>query len=194
MPGYQRIKYSRARIRSMRGSNMLEGAVALVMVIGGLIVAGLLLMNSGVLIYNQEKIGYATHSAASFAATANSGSRQADTEAEVDKIMDNLGLGSATTSTTIRDVTIKSKPAVSVTITANLPTMMAAGFGNIIPQQVTLTETAVALKPINPMKYLVVVHPLTGLITLPLVHPTGILPNDGLPAWEISLAGVRRLR
>ena len=185
----------RTRMRTMRGSNMVEGVVGLCLVIAGLIVAGLLLMNSGALIYNQEKIGFVTHSAATYAASlTNVGSRQADVDAQVANVMSNLGLSSADTTTTISDITVNSKPAVSVTVTANLPTMLTSNFGAVLPQQVQLKETAVALKPINTMKYLIVIHPLTGLITVPLVNPTGDLPNDGLPAWEISLAGVRKLR
>ncbi len=185
----------RTPLRKMRGSSILEGAVGLLLVFTGLIVAGLLLMNSGVLIYNQEKIGFASHAAALYASrVTNIANRQADVEAQVSNIMNNLGLASASTTITIKDITVSSKPAVSVSISASLPTMLSANFGNLLPQQVQLTETAVALKPVNPMKYLVVTHPLTGQITVPLLNPTGVLPNDGLPAYEISLAGVRKLR
>src|SRR5262249_19280138 len=141
------------------------------------------------------KIGFLTHSAAIYAATlTNTASRQADVDAEVTNIMSNMGLSGATASTTITDITLNSKPAVSVTVNASLPTLLSSNFGNLLPQQVSLVETAVALKPINTMKYLVVIHPLGGELTLPLVAPTGVLPNDGLPAWQISLAGVRKIR
>jgi hypothetical protein len=164
-------------------------------VITGLIFAGLLLMNSGVLIYNQEKIGFVAQSAAAYAAACTDpATRQADVDAQVSNIMNNVGLGTATTTSTIKDVTVNTKPAVSVTLSASLPTLLSANFGNLLPQQVQLSETAVALKPLNNMKYLIVIHPLGGSILLPLVAPGRVLPNDGLPAWEISLAGVRKLR
>lgn len=164
-------------------------------VIIGFIFAGLLLMNSGVLIYNQGKIGFVAHSAASFAASlTNAATRQADVDSHVSNTMANLGLDATNTTTSITDIDVSSKPAVTVTVKANLPTLLSANFGNLLPQQVQLSETAVALKPINTMKYIVVIHPWGGQITLPLVNATGYLPNDGLPAWQISLAGVRKIR
>lgn len=182
-------------LRSKQGSVMVEGAVGLLLVISGLIVAVLFLLNSGLAVYNQEKIGFVANSAASYAANlTNTSTRQADVDAEVKDTMANLGLDSSNTSTTISDVTLNSLPAVSVTITANLPTLMTANFGSIFPQQIQINNTAVALKPVNPMRYLVVVDPLGGQVTVPLINTTGILPNDGLPAWQISLAGVKNIR
>jgi hypothetical protein len=106
--------------------------------------------------------------------------------------MSKIGLDTSNTNVTITDVTLGRNPAVSVAITAKLPVFMGGAFNNIMPQQVQLSDTAIALKPINTMKYLVV--DLGGRMTVPLINATGVIPNDPLPAWYIGIAGVRRLR
>ncbi len=173
---------------------MLEGAVGLMLVITGLIFSSLLLLNSGVAIYNQMKIGFVAHSAAVFAAQDLSASRQTDVSAQVKAMMSNVGLDSANTSTTISDTTINSMPAVSLKITANLPTLLSSGFAGILPQQIQITETAVALKTYNPMQYLLVDPPLGIGCVVPMLQSNGNYPNDGLPVWLVSLAGIRQIR
>jgi hypothetical protein len=185
--------------RSKKGSNMVEGAVGLMIIITGLIFAGLLLMNSGALIYNQEKIGFVTHSAATYAAAlTNAGTRQSDVEAQVSNTMANIGLSGANTSVTIKDISLgagaNAKPAVSVTVAARLPTMLSSSFGNLLPQEIQLTETSVALKPINNVQYLVIMNVVGQKVTVPMINCTGDLPNDGLPAWFTNLVGVTRIR
>lgn len=178
---------------------MVEGAVGLVITITGLIFAGLLLINSGVLVYNQEKIGFVAHSAATYAASlTDTSSRQSEVETQIANTMSNIGLSSANTTTTIQDINLGSgaeaKPAVSVTITANLPTLLSSNFGNLLPQQIQLTETAIALKPINNVNYLVIMNLVGQKVTVPIINTTGVVPNDTLPAWFTNLVGVTRIR
>jgi hypothetical protein len=179
-------------LRSMHGGYMVEGAVGLMLVIIGFIFSALLLMNSGSASYNQEKLGFVANSAATYAATYTGSSRQTDVTNMVTDTMSKIGLDTSNTNVTITDVTLGRNPAVSVAITAKLPVFMGGAFNNIMPQQVQLSDTAIALKPINTMKYLVV--DLGGRMTVPLINATGVIPNDPLPAWYIGIAGVRRLR
>ncbi len=173
----------------------MEGVVGLVLVIGGALMAFLLLMNTGVATYNKEKIGFVANSAASYAATLTDPStRQANVESLVGTTMSNMGLNSASTVVTIKDLTEASIPAVSVTVAVNIPTLLSGSISGLLPQQVQMTDTAVALKPINTMQYLVIQDPLGGQVTVPLLNNTGALPKDNLPAWSISLQGVKKIR
>lgn len=194
MTCFAQLHRIRVPMRQMRGSGMLEGAVGLMLVTSGLIFAALILLNSGAAIYNQMKLGFVAHSAAVFAAQDTSGSRQSDVSSQVSTMMSNVGLSSANTTTTITDTTIGSMPAVSLKISANLPTLLSASFGGVLPQQIQINETAVALKPYNPMQYIWVNPPVGQGCVVPLLQPNGNYPNDGLPVWLVSLAGIRQIR
>lgn len=189
----------RSSYRNNRGGNLAEAAVGLMLVFTAIIIAALLFLNSGAIIYNQQKLGFIAHSAAVYAATlpAN-GTRQSAVDAQIQNLASNVGLGNATIPpATISDSASPNAlpvPTVTVSITASIPTMMS-GFGNLVPQQVQLSETAVAAKQIDQvasMQYLYV--NLGSGIYIPLLNTTGTLPNDGLPAWTISIAGVQKTR
>lgn len=183
------------------------------MVICGLLVAVLFFFNAGAAVYNQQKIGFVTQAAASyagvFAATLpspNSAAGQAAVSAavsaQVNVLMNNVGLGNATTQTTVTFPTYTDAPhpalqAYAVTVNANIPTFMSSGFANLLPQQIQLSDTAVALQPINQAgtTQYCLVDLLGPEITVPLLQSSAQnLPKDGLPAWSISINGVKKIR
>src|SRR5277367_6915217 len=83
----------KAAIRNQRGQGLIEGALGLIMVLGGAIIAVLLILNSGTGIFLKMKIGLVTAQAAQYAAVHQTDANvQGETQAFVEALMPNVGL------------------------------------------------------------------------------------------------------
>lgn len=185
--------------RNKRGSGLIVGVACLFLIISGTVLAVLLLMNTGVATYNKEKLGFIANQAATYAATysaylPDAATRQSNVSSMVTNLLTSMGLNSSNTNVTVTDTTVGAQAAVSVTVSANLPTIMSANFSSVLPQQIQSSFTAVAIKAPYATQYVVGVDPLGGQATGLMINPTGALPNDGLPAYSISLQGLKKIR
>jgi hypothetical protein len=187
---------------------LILGIVLVFLLVTACALTVLLSVNTGVATYNREKINFIANQAATYAATyspflSNTSIRKKNVTDMVNGLMTGMGLNGSNTTVTITDTTVGGKPAVSVSVSTNLPTVLAANFSSILPQQLQSDCTAVAV--IDPLAtnclevpyatgYAVGVDPFGGKVLGNLVSPTGALPNDGQPAWLIGLTGLSKLR
>ena len=99
-----------------------------------------------------------------------------------------MGINASNTNVTVTDLTVASREAIRVTVDTQLPTMLAGNFSSALPLSFRMSDSAVAIKNSNYAKYAQGILLSTGQMwTVPLVNETGNLPNDGKPAWGISL-------
>lgn len=182
--------------RSMRGSQIVEALLALMLTIGATTLAVILLLNTGSATYDKEKIAFVANQAATYATSLiDMSSRDSDVQSFVDTMFTQMGVKATNTVVTVKDTKCAKWSALTVQVTTTMPTIMSSAFSNLIPQQIQVTDTAVAIKSPYAEAYCIGVDPLGGQVTLALINPDGTLPSDGVPAWAISLAaGVVRLR
>lgn len=129
---------------SSSGAVLVEGVVALVLIIIGTILGTLLLVNAGLSTYYKEKLGFVANQASQFAFQFPADSNpQAQTTAFVTELMEKIGLpAEKTVVTTDNTVRIAGVRGAKVTITADLKLI---GKGDVLPLTIPLTETAIAI-------------------------------------------------
>jgi hypothetical protein len=172
-----------------------EGVVGLIMIIGGTVLAVLLLVNVGAAAYNKEKIGLVANQAATYACILpNDATRQPLVATAVDELLSNMGLNPNNTVVDVQDVNIASEVAVKVTVTATIATLLSGNFTSIMPAQLRMSDSALVVKDSWYWGYGVGVLPTGQKFTGPIFNPTGALPNDGLPAYGVSLLGMWKIR
>jgi len=182
-------------IRSTKGAGIVEGVVGLALVIGSTVLAVLLLVNAGAAAYNKEKIALVAQQAATYASILpNDTNRQALVETMVDAFLDNMGINSANTTVTVSDINLVNREAIEVTVTTSLSTLLSGNAAAILPLQINISDKAVAIK--NPWygAYGIGVMPFGSKFSGCLINNTGVLPADGLPAWQMDLVSVWKIR
>lgn len=181
--------------RNMKGSGIAEGVVGMILVIGVTIFAVVLLLNAGAAAYNKEKLGFVTNAAATYATNLTDyGTRQALVADRVNNMLASMSLTPDKSTVTVTDMNVGKLPAVSVTVSLTLPTMLSSNFNSILPQAVQLTDTAVALKPRYYWGDGLGMLPTGQNLIFPLVNTTGALPDDGKPAYAITVAAMFKVR
>ncbi len=190
------IKKSCLQRRASAGSGIIEGIVALMLIIGSTILAVILLLNTGIASYDKEKISFVADQAASYATTLfDSKTRDADVSAFVDEMLNQMGVKASNTSVKVTDIKCNRWAALSVDVSSTIPTLMSSSFSSMLPQQIQVSARSVAIKSPYAEAYCVGTAPIGGQVTLALLNADGTLPADNLPAWSISLAlGVKLLR
>lgn len=193
------VQTDRNNKRTKRGSALIVGMLAVFLVVTGCVVSVLLLINTGVATFNKEKVGYVAFQAANYAATyvaylSDQNKRQTNVTEMVNGLLTDMGLRSSNTTVVITDTTLHGQPAVSVSVTATLPTITAGSFSNMMPSQVQSSYTQVKVKAPYATQYIVGIDPFGGKVLGGQINPIGLLPNDGAPAWAIAITGVTRLR
>ena len=126
------------------GAVLVEGVVALVLIITGTVLGTLLLVNSGLSTYYKEKLGFVANQAAQFAFQIPADKDpKAQTTAFVLELMEKIGLPSENTVvTTDNTVQVAGVRGAKVVITANLKLI---GKGDVLPLTIPLTETSIAI-------------------------------------------------
>lgn len=191
----RRIK-SRSYRRPVLGSGVIEAVIALTLIIGSTFLAVVLLLNIGLATYDKEKLAYVADQASLYAISLSDRStRDADVKSFVDNMLNQMGAKATNTTVTVKDVACSRWAAISVSVKSTLPTIMSTAFSSLVPQQLEVSDTSVAIKSPYATAYCLGAAPIGGKVTLALVNPTGDLPPDTLPAWSINLAfGLRKIR
>ena len=182
--------------RTSFGSGIVEAVLALTLIISSTFLAVVLLLNIGIATYDKEKVAFVADQASAYATSlTNENTRDADVKSFVDNLMNQMGVKASGTTVTVKDIACSRWAAISVKVTTTLPTIMSTAFSSLVPQQIQVSDTSVAIKSPYATAYCIGVAPVGGQVTLALINPDGTLPSDGLPAWSINLeAGILRLR
>jgi hypothetical protein len=129
--------------RSNRGSGLVEGVVGLHMVIGGTVLATLLILNSGTSILSKNKILLVTGQAAQYAAAHQSDADlQSETQAFVQSLMPVVGLTPNRLSVTVTATAVNGVQGQQVCVTNQFPLFGTAG--GAFPTQIQLADTEFA--------------------------------------------------
>jgi hypothetical protein len=152
--------------RTKRGSAAIEGVVGLWLVVLGVVFGTLLMVNVAGVTYYKEKVGFIANQAAD----------------------------STRTVVTLTDITVALRPAVKVTITTPFSTFLSKDFSTVIPSQITLSDSAVAVSNGWYPAYGVVQCPTGAQFLGVMINNTGALPPDGMPAYLISIFGQWKTR
>jgi hypothetical protein len=126
-----------------RGSSLVEATVGLVLIIAGVVGGTLLLVNSGLATFYQEKIGFAANEIAHYAANLPTNTDPLPkTRKFAGEFTKSIGLPDCQLDVTRLE--IAGEPAVRVTLTASGLSLL--GRGDVLPFRLSLSDTAVALR------------------------------------------------
>jgi hypothetical protein len=105
-------------------------------------------------------------------------------------LLASMGFATSNTQVTITDMTLPlsptPRPGVQVTVTTPFSTFLTNFGGQIIPPQITMSDSAVALNNGWYPAYAVVIN-LQGQKSLGIImNGTGTVPNDTLPVYGFN--------
>jgi hypothetical protein len=179
--------------RSPKGAAIIQGVVCLWLVICGTVLGSLLLLNIGGASYCKEKVGFIADQAAYYAASLPaSPTRDSKVNTMVGDLLKNMGFSTSSTVVTVSDLTVKSRPAVAVTVSTTASTLLAGQFANVLPGQIGLTYSATSVKNCWFWGYGVAMLGDGQKFTFPLLTPDGSFPADGLPGYQMTLVGMTK--
>jgi len=185
----------RTRIRTRKGSAVVEGVVGLLLIVLGVVLGTLLMVNIAGVTYCKEKVGFIANQSANYAATLPPDpARHGLVLDSVKALLTSMGFQSARTIVTITDITIGSRPSVKVTITTPFTTFLSQNFSGVIPPQITVTDSAVAVSNGWYPAYGVVQCPTGAQFLGVMINNNGSLPADPMPAYLVSIAGQWKIR
>ncbi len=164
-----------SKLRRHQGAVLVEGVVALMLIIAGAIGGTLLLVNTGCATYYKEKLGFVDNQAATFAGNqvaqgVSDTDVQTQTETYVNDLLQKFGMPPA------QDVTV-TIDANYVTVASKLANLTLIGDGSILPFSVSVQDTSV-------VKRSTLFHPILldlnlgsgGRFYVPSYRTEGILP------------------
>lgn len=184
---------SGARRRRNNKGQMADSAAGLWMVLSGMILGTLLLVNILGFVYYKMKLGFCANQTATYACgLQNNPARNGLVTAFANRTLQAMGFNPAGVTVNIADTTIVTRPAVQITVTSPLSSLISSA--GVIPSQVTLSDTAVAAQKYWYWGDGQLINPFGAHCTFPLVNATGVLPLDGLPAYKVTLTGSTRIR
>lgn len=171
------------RARRPNGQALVEGVIALALIIAGTVGAVLLMTNVGLSLFFKEKLAFCGNQAAQVAFSMRGNPNvQAETTTFVRELLPKLGVRPDDLSVTVdSNVTVAGRQAVSVTI-GNACSLL--GGGSIIPTKVTLSDTSTATSSSSgtgssdAQGYLAVGRWGTADQTPLLLPISGLLPSD----------------
>jgi len=181
--------------RNCNGSVLAESAAGMWLVISGMILGTLLLLNVGGYIYYKEKLGFIADRTATYACTLPvNATRNSLAIAAANQNLSSMGFDPARTTIDVSDLTITGRPAVKVTLTCSLSTLLSSNFSSVIPSLITISDTAVSSQREWYFGDCSFLGPNGQRFTSPMANSNGNVPNDGLPAWHVTLLGMARTR
>lgn len=123
--------YKTWRQRSFNGQALVEGVIALVLIISSTVLALLLLANSGMAVYYKEKLAVVSSKAADYAAAQPESSRNAETRAFVQELLQALGIRASSVDVDVSTVTVHSEPLIKVNVKCHGLPLIGNVFGSI---------------------------------------------------------------
>jgi hypothetical protein len=183
--------------RNSRGSMLADSAVGMWLVMSGTILGTLLLLNVGGWIYYKEKLGFIANTAATYGCTLPvNAARDGLVITSVNQSLTSMGFDPANTTINIQDLTVTGRPAVRITLSCTISSLLAAKFSSVIPSSMTISDSAVASQRVWYMGDCSFVGPNGQNFTCPMANATGALPlpSDGLQAWTVTILGMSRSR
>jgi Flp pilus assembly protein TadG len=139
---------AKTKLNRRRGAALVEGVIALAMIIMGTVGAVLLLVNTGMSMYYKQKLGFIASEAAMYAAVL---SQTDDVEVKGSEtaraLLQAMGFNPSRCDVKVSVTTVDDKPAIKVTITTDLKMF---GKGDILPGSINIQDTAVALRGTTP--------------------------------------------
>lgn len=163
------------RSRRQQGAALIEGVIALSMIIGGTVLAVLLLTNIGVSIYYKQKLGVVSNYTAQFVAQRGPTVQPQEVASKAQEMATSMGLPN------VQVVSIDFPNADLATVTLRLNgTLM--GRGDIMPAMIDIRDTCSAPRSTGPMGfyYFQVSDSRHGWV------PLYSLPTAGLPTWHFQ--------
>jgi hypothetical protein len=132
------MKYSRSS-RTAKGQVLIEGAIGLILVIGGCMLAVVLVLNSSVGACYKSRLAVVTNMATQFAVTKSTDAGlSAETNTFVQQLMSQAGMAPYNLTVTVKLATIDTQPGVLVSISNQFPVL---GNGTLIPMQLKVADT-----------------------------------------------------
>jgi hypothetical protein len=185
---------SRQAIRKTKGAGIVEGVVGLVVLTISTVLAVLLLLNAGGAAYDKEKISLVADQAACYAISLPSdATRQPLVAAMVNQLLSSMGI-SNNAIVDVQDVTAGGQAAVQVSVTTSCSTLLTGRFASVMPSQIQMSDSTVVVRNAWYNGYMIEYLPSGQKLNQPLINATGALPADALPAYNISLVGMYKVR
>jgi hypothetical protein len=168
------------RKRGIPGAALAEGVIGLAIVIGGLVLAIILMVNVGESLLIKNKLSLITSQAAQFAAgRPDQNPPVVETAAFVKDLMKQLGIGTGNPQTTVQSTTVNGEPGFKVTVVDNFPT-----FGKFFGPFFRLQDSAIAVQSKGQLPFDAV------LVTGGMSDPQGTIPN-GRALFLVGFEGTR---
>lgn len=196
-----RVRSNRLRsnlVRSNSGAaELVEGVIGLWLIVGFMVVAALLLVNVLAASYNKQKLGFVTDMAAVYGSNLPPDTADAPAliEARVRALLTEMSVRTTSLTVTSRfndhsaSGRIGTRPVCAVTIDATVPTLLSSNFPALMPVNIKMSDTSVALmRPWN-WSYgscSIAAAILPGWIT-PGLNVTGYIPRDGKTVCKVIL-------
>lgn len=134
-------KYRRAR--SSQGQAIAEGAVALILIVTGVVAGIVFLLDAGASIYWKDKLTFVTNQAASFAAQKGERVQQSEVEDFVKTLLPACGININNVEVKTETIDAGGKKLCKVTLTNTFP-LFVTGV-TFLPFEVRLTDQAAAI-------------------------------------------------
>lgn len=130
------------RVRSCQGSGIVEGVVGLVIVMGGLILAILLMVNTGMAMYLKGKVAFLAQQTARHATGLQASQLQSESTAFAKELAARMGMDKDSTNIEVATCTVSGEEAIEVKISSSTGTFGGVDF---LPKTVAMNDSAVAV-------------------------------------------------
>jgi hypothetical protein len=135
----------RAKKRTVSGQGLIEGAVSVCLIIAASIGAVLFILNSGSGMFFKEKLAYASHLAANYAAAhAGDSDVESETSIFVEALMPQMGLSPSNLEVEVNEISVQENNGFKVTVTNSFP-LFGGGSGGLMPAFMRLSDTEVVV-------------------------------------------------
>jgi hypothetical protein len=188
------------KIRNARGSGILQGVVALMILVIGVVLGVLLLINAGMAAYQKEKLCFVANQSAAYA-TSFLPSEQATAPPKVmnfaRQLLSNMGVNSADVTVNL-GVPVGAQRSAQVGITAPMATFVPGAFSSVMPSGLQMSDTETVPNHSYYSAYGLGILGQAGIVGGSVLFPVtklGLIPpDDGLPAWLINQGVMIRIR
>jgi len=138
----------KTNLNRRRGAALVEGVVALAMIIMGTVGAVLLLVNVGMSMYYKQKLGFIASEAAMYGAVLAGNDDIEVRGAEIARaLLKAMGFNPARCDVKVAEIEVDGKPGIQVTIITDLKMF---GKGDILPISMNIQDSAVAIRGTMP--------------------------------------------